>query len=145
LPGIPEDEVTNFCLWLKEHSAPYVGKVTLSKRLKNTPAVLFGQISSNMRMMMNMMQGEIDNPQEAARQMEEMSRNQTLEINPHHQVMIKLNQLKNASPKKAEKVQRHFLNSVLSDSQVPHDFAESSKLNLELLDDYLQMKVNKMN
>jgi hypothetical protein len=33
-----------------------VGKVTLSKRLKDVPLVLYGQVSANMRIMMNMMQ-----------------------------------------------------------------------------------------
>jgi TNF receptor-associated protein 1 len=56
LPSIPEEDVTQFCLWLKEETKPYVGKVTLSRRLKSAPVVLFGQVSSSMRMMMNMMQ-----------------------------------------------------------------------------------------
>lgn len=40
--SIPEEDVTQFCLWLKEETKPYVGKVTLSKRLKTVPCVLFG-------------------------------------------------------------------------------------------------------
>ena len=47
--GIPEEEVTTFSLWLKEHSKPYVGKVTLSRRLTDVPMVLFGQVSASMR------------------------------------------------------------------------------------------------
>ena len=55
-PSVPDTDVTQFCLWLKEETKPYVGKVTLSKRLKSTPCVLFGQVSASMRVMMNMMQ-----------------------------------------------------------------------------------------
>mmetsp|Transcript_29395 Transcript_29395/g.44422 ORF Transcript_29395/g.44422 Transcript_29395/m.44422 type:complete len:173 (+) Transcript_29395:1443-1961(+) len=91
LPSIPEEDVTNFCLWLKEHTTPYVGKVTLSQRLSTTPAVLFGQVSSNMRMIMNMMQMQSDDPAEMQKQMEAMSHNQTLEINPNHDIIIQLN------------------------------------------------------
>jgi len=53
---LPEEDVASFVLWLKEQTKPYVGKVTLSKRLTDVPAVLFGQVSSSMRIMMNMMQ-----------------------------------------------------------------------------------------
>jgi len=55
---VPEEDITPFCLWLKEHTKPFVGKVTLSKRLKGVPCVLFGQVSANMRMMMHMMNTE---------------------------------------------------------------------------------------
>lgn len=50
--SIPDEEITNFSLWLKEQTKPYVGKVTISKRLKDVPMVLFGQVSANMRLMM---------------------------------------------------------------------------------------------
>ncbi len=49
---IPEDDVTPFCLWLKNELSANISKVTLSKRLKETPAIIVGQMSSSMRMMM---------------------------------------------------------------------------------------------
>ena len=45
---LPEEDVTNFCLWLKDTLSSKVGKVLLSKRLTNTPALLVGQMSSSM-------------------------------------------------------------------------------------------------
>ena len=54
--GLPEEDVTNFCLWLKETLSSKVQKVQLSKRLKGTPAVVVGQVSSSMFMIMQMMQ-----------------------------------------------------------------------------------------
>ena len=53
---LPEDDVTNFCLWLKDTMSSKVSKVQLSKRLKDTPAILVGQMSSSMYMMMQMLQ-----------------------------------------------------------------------------------------
>ena len=41
-PQLPEDDVTTFCLWLKENHKTHVGKVTISKRLTDVPLVLFG-------------------------------------------------------------------------------------------------------
>jgi hypothetical protein len=45
-----------FSIWLKNEIAPFAGKVTISKRLKGIPAVLYGQVSSSMRMVMQMME-----------------------------------------------------------------------------------------
>lgn len=40
--SIPDEDVTQFCLWIKEEMQPFVGKVTISRRLKSVPIVLFG-------------------------------------------------------------------------------------------------------
>lgn len=39
---IPEEDITGFCLWLKDELKDHVGKVTISKRLKNTPCIVSG-------------------------------------------------------------------------------------------------------
>jgi HSP90 family molecular chaperone len=51
-PSIPDDDVTSFSLWLKNELKPHGSKVTVSRRLKGVPAVLFGQVSASMRMVM---------------------------------------------------------------------------------------------
>lgn len=53
---LPEEDVTNFCLWLKEAMKSKVAKVQLSKRLTNAPAILVGAMSSSMYGMMQMLQ-----------------------------------------------------------------------------------------
>lgn len=52
---IPDDEITPFCLWVKNDLTGLIGKVTISRRLKDTPALISGQMSSSMRIMMQMM------------------------------------------------------------------------------------------
>ena len=61
---IPEEDITGFCLWLKEELKGQIGKVTISKRLKDTPAIVTGQMSSSMRVMMQMMEahGQMNDP-----------------------------------------------------------------------------------
>jgi HSP90 family molecular chaperone len=54
--SLPEEDVTGFSLWLKNELQQFVSKVSISKRLKNQPAVLIGQVSSSMRMVMAMME-----------------------------------------------------------------------------------------
>lgn len=53
---IPETDVSGFCIWLKEELKDSIGKVTISKRLKDTPAIVTGNMSSSMRIMMQMME-----------------------------------------------------------------------------------------
>lgn len=55
---IPEEDVTGFCLWMKNELSDRIMKVTVSKRLKDSPALLTGQLSSSMRMMMQMMEAQ---------------------------------------------------------------------------------------
>lgn len=89
---IPEDDVTGFCLWLKEELKDSVGKVTISKRLTDTPAIVTGNVSSSMRIMMQMMesQGQIKDPS----QLYKMNKDQVLEINAAHPIIVNLNQLR---------------------------------------------------
>lgn len=75
IPSLPEEDVASFSLWLKNEFYQNVGKVTVSKRLTKAPAVLFGQMSASMRMVMQMMD---QNPTA----MNDANRNNTLEINP---------------------------------------------------------------
>ena len=53
---IPEDDVSGFCIWMKEDLKNSIAKVTISKRLTATPAILTGKMSSSMQVMMKMME-----------------------------------------------------------------------------------------
>ena len=53
---IPENDITPYCLWIKEELKDHIGKVTISKRLQDTPAIITGNMSSSLRMMMQMME-----------------------------------------------------------------------------------------
>lgn len=53
---IPEEDIPGLSIWLKESLKPTIGKVQLSQRLKDAPAIITGQHSSSMRMMQQMMQ-----------------------------------------------------------------------------------------
>ena len=124
--------MTTFSLWLKNELAGHVGKVSISKRLREQPAVLVGQVSSSMRMVMAMM--EAQNPG----QMEQMNKNNTLEINPRHPIIVKLNALRKRDPKRAGALANQVMENVLLNSGIPFNLQESSKRNLNMLDDYLQ-------
>jgi len=86
---IPEDDITPFCLWLKSDLKEHIGKVSISKRLKDTPALLTGQMSSSMRVMMQMMEQSGQAPQPG--QFDRMARDNTLELNAAHPIIVNLN------------------------------------------------------
>ena len=103
---IPEEDVTTFSLWLKSELAPMVTKVSLSKRLKDTPAIVVGQVSSSMRMMMQMMEQSQAGGSGGQKDLEQAFGNQTLEINPAHPIIVNLNQLRKQDVKLGSLVAR---------------------------------------
>lgn len=123
--------MTTFSLWLKNELSAHVGRVSISKRLKDQPAILFGQISSSMRMVMQMM--EQSNPG----QMEQMNKNQTLEINPNHPLIVKLNELRKRNPSKAAAISRQLMDNILMSSGIPFNLQESTKRSQEMINEYL--------
>lgn len=104
---LPEEDVTNFCLWLKDALSSKVGKVLLSKRLTNTPALLVGQMSSSMYQMMQMLQSSGQMPAGAGPV--EAPRDLTLEINPSHPTILNLNTIRKHDPQFAKEISQIFL------------------------------------
>jgi len=121
---IPENDITPFCLWLKEELKENVGKVTISKRLKDTPAIVSANMSSSMRLMMQMMesQGQLNDPS----QLDKLSQDQTLEINAAHPIVVNLNQLRKQNKVAAKLVARQFLDNVLVQSGIPFDMTKGT-------------------
>jgi len=76
-------------LWLKNDLSDSIGKVSISKRLKDTPALITGQMSSSMRMMMQMMEGSGQMP--GGVDLKRLAKDNTLELNPAHPIVVNLN------------------------------------------------------
>ena len=49
-----EEELSGLSLWLKNEAQGRVGKVTISKRLKDVPAVIYGSMSAQMMLLMKL-------------------------------------------------------------------------------------------
>mmetsp|Transcript_4050 Transcript_4050/g.2998 ORF Transcript_4050/g.2998 Transcript_4050/m.2998 type:complete len:137 (-) Transcript_4050:99-509(-) len=99
---LPEEDITNFTLWLKEVVGGNAGKVTISKRLKDVPAIVYGQVSTQMRLMMKM--AEERDPTTGFAQLQEMNRQNTFEVNASHPLIVKLNLLRKKNEKKAREM-----------------------------------------
>jgi len=138
---LPEEDVTNFCLWLKNELQDNISKVQISKRLKDTPALVTGQMSSSMRVMMQMMesQGQMPgNPQEMSR----MSKDNTLELNAGHPIVVNLNQLRKTNKDMASLVAKQLLDNVMITSGIPYDLNQGTQRQFELINAYLEAVVD---
>ena len=118
-----------------------MGKVTISKRLSNTPAIITGNMSSSMRVMMQMMEAQGQGGMDP-RQMEKLSKDQTLELNAAHPIVVNLNQLRKVNKVAAQLVARQFLDNVLVQSGVPFDLQAGTARQFKLLASYLELSVN---
>jgi HSP90 family molecular chaperone len=131
--GIPESDITPFCLWLKSELSPTINKVTISKRLKSSPAVIVGEVSSSMRAMLAMVDQQ---------QFEQASRNQALEFNPNHSIMVKINKLRKLESETASLLMKEVFDKVMLQSGIPYDIAKSTERSYKLLDMLLDYKVS---
>lgn len=129
--GIPEEEITPFSLWVKSELAPTISKVTISKRLSTSPAVIIGEVSSSMRAMLAM----VDQAQ-----FEAATKNQSMEINPNHSLMVKLNKLRKIDSENASLLLKEVFDNVLLQSGIPFDIMSSSNRSFKVIEMLLDYK-----
>lgn len=68
-----------------------------------------------------------------------MNKNNTFEINPNHPLIIKLNQLRKKDSKKAAMIAKQMMDNVLAIGSIPYDLQASTKRNLDIMNDYLNL------
>ncbi len=66
-------------------------------------------------------------------------RNNTLEINPRHAVILKLNELRKKDAKKAAKLAKSLYDNVMLSQGIPFDIVQSSRQNLDTINDFLHL------
>jgi hypothetical protein len=57
---------------------------------------------------------------------QDMNKDNTLEINAHHPIMVKLNQFRKKDAKKAGLVAKQLMDNILTLSAIPYNIQESS-------------------
>lgn len=137
---IPEEDVTGFCLWLKNELHESISKVQISKRLTDTPALVTGQMSSSMRIMMQMMEQSQGGQQSA--EGKQMARDNTLELNAAHPIVVNLNQLRKSNKDAASLVAKQLLNNVMIASGIPYNLTDGVDNQYKLLSQYLELMVD---
>lgn len=66
-----------------------------------------------------------------------MNKNNTLEINPSHGIIVKLNELRKRDPKRAGLLAHQMMDNILMAGGIPFNLQDSTKRNMDILNDYL--------
>lgn len=128
LNKIPEEDVTPFTLWIKNELEPFVSRVQISKRLKDSPMLVTSQMSSQMKMLYTMM-----NADKATQQMKDFS----VEINPAHKMVINLNKMRKEDPKIAALAVKQAFDTALFQAGIPIPNMDFTKRSYQILDTLL--------
>ena len=129
---IPGDDMTSYTMWLKNELEPFVSKVVLSKRLRDSPILITSGMSSNMKAMYAMMSQEND-PYAATKDL-------TLEINQFHPVIVELNNLRKTEPKMATLIAKQLLDTGLLQANLPLPNKDFVKRNFNILAQFLSVR-----
>lgn len=127
--GIPESEIVPFTDWVGNELRPKVSKVILSTRLRDTPAIVVGEMPSALRQAYKFMEQE--------KISEELIKNQHLEINPNHEIIVKLNSIRKSHPELASEILAQLLDNALITADIIDNYnpivRRVNKLILKLL------------
>ncbi|CAD8125602.1 unnamed protein product [Paramecium sonneborni] len=129
--NIPNDEITPFCLWLKNELNPIISQVQVSKRLKTSPAIIVSAISSGMRQVMHAMGQSTDD-----------LKNLTLEINVHNPIIINLNKVRKSNRVIASLASKQILDGCLLASGLLRDPKEVVERQHKILNVLLTSEIN---
>jgi TNF receptor-associated protein 1 len=130
---ISDEDITPFTLWIKNELEPYVSKVAISRRLKDSPMLVTSQVSSQMKMIMSMMNMEKGNNQ---------MRDFSVEINPSHDLIVNINLLRKEEPKIASMTIKQLFDTSLLHAGLPLQNADFAKRTFTLLKTLVGDRVN---
>ena len=66
-----------------------------------------------------------------------MNKNNTLEINPSHPIIVKLNELRKKDAKRASLIAGQLMDNVLLSTGIPFNLHDSVSRNFNVMNDYL--------
>ena len=75
-------------------------------------------------------------------QLDQIAKEQTLELNASHPIVVNLNSLRKSNKAAASLVARQFLDNVFVSSGIPYDIAAGADRQYRLLSSYLDVMVN---
>lgn len=103
--GIPEEDLVPFTNWVQKELTPLVKNVLVSTRLTDSPAIVTGDMTSAVRQVMRMMNKDSLG--------DSVVRDQTLEINPNHDIMRNLNKVRKTNPDLASQAVKQLLDNAM--------------------------------
>lgn len=130
---LPADDVQAFSQWIRNELQPVVTKVNVSKKLSSSPAVILSDITSGMRQMLAFMD---------QKQLNEMSKNLTFEVNPEHPIINSMNRLRKTDPKGASFALKQLLDLCLLAVGIPFDVKVFMQRSNKLIESNLNTLLN---
>jgi len=129
--GLSDSEAENLSKWLKETLGEKVGEVKPSKRLVDSPAVIIDaeNLTASMRRIMRGMKKDVQLP----------VAKQNLEINPRHNIIVRLDKMRGSDAILATKVAEQ----VLDNARVAAGLLEDPRVMLGRLNDLLEQVLEK--
>jgi HSP90 family molecular chaperone len=67
----------------------------------------------------------------------DLNKNNTLEINPTHPIIVKLNELRKRDPKRASQIAGQLMDNILLSTGIPFNLHDSVARNFNVMNDYL--------
>lgn len=133
--GISEPDLVPFTDWVLNELQPRVSKVIISSRLRESPAVVVGDLPSAIRQAYKIMDREKLN--------EEMVRNQNLEVNPNHELIVSLNQARKKDPELASQILLQIFENALITADILENLNPTIKRINEIMLKLLKAQQNK--
>ena len=133
--GIPEAELVPFTEWVSKELAPKVSKVVMSSRLKESPAVVVGEMPSALRQAYKLMDKERHSP--------DMGRGQNIEINPNHELIVQINEARKNDPELASELIQQVLDNALITADIIDNYNPTIKRINQIMLKLLKVKQNK--
>lgn len=92
--GVPKSEIDDLLRFIKTTLGKEVSNVKSSQRLISQSCVVSGHVSSSLKDMMKLMERENSSQYDQFKQYMQQQNPVTLEINPNHQLLVKLNSVR---------------------------------------------------
>jgi len=136
--GLPPAELDEFMKFVKDAIGSGVARVTASKRLYNQACVVSGHASSSMKDMMRMLERENADQYNQIKNMMQQQNPITLEINPNHQMIVKLNGVRKID----EEVAKDIANQLFENAQVTAGIIEDPKSMLTRIEKFMGLALD---
>lgn len=136
--GLPPAELDEFMKFVKDAIGSGVARVTTSKRLYNQACVVSGHASSSMKDMMRMLERENADQYNQIKNMMQQQNPITLEINPNHQMIVKLNGVRKID----EEVAKDIANQLFENAQVTAGIIEDPKSMLTRIEKFMGLALD---
>ena len=109
----------NIFLWVRNELQPLVTNAVISEKLVESPVMVSSMMSTGMRQMVSLMDQSFD--------VNQFNQNLTMEINPNHETIFKLNELRKVHIRTANLILRHLVDNGMMNAGIPFDSKQFMK------------------